>query len=198
MKGLVFIILFISHIFVYGNALKIGVLQFAPPFSSVAGDGNHYYGFTIDLMDNICQRMQLECNYVSTTIDQHVNSLLQGIIDVSFIPVPIPAKLSGPFIFSLPYLTSNGQFLATKESSINSLAEIKNQKIGVISGTLYDVIIESHYGADNDIIKYEKITDLISALANQEVNLIYVNASVARYMRCQPRKRGTSEAGSPW
>ncbi len=182
MKALVFIILFISNIFVYGNSLKVGILNFAPPFSSLAGDGNHYFGFTIDLMDNICQRLQIECNYVSTTIDEHGNSLQQGLIDVSFIPVPIPTQISGPFIFSLPYLASNGQFLALKENPIHTLAEIKNHKIGVITGTLYDVIVQSHYGTDNEIIKYKIITDLVSALANHEVDLIYVNDSVAKYM----------------
>jgi ABC-type amino acid transport substrate-binding protein len=182
MKALVFIILFISNVLAYSDIIKVGVLEFAPPYSSLAGDGKHFFGFTIDLMDNICQRLQAECSYVSTTLDQHGNSLQQGVIDVSFVPVPISTAPSGAFIYSLPYLVSNGQFLALKESPMNSLADIKKHKIGVMSDTLYNVISKSPYATDNEIKKYEAITDLISALANHEVDVIYVNDSVAKYM----------------
>ena len=182
MKALVFIILFISNVLAYSDTIKVGVLKFAPPYSSLAGDGNHFFGFTIDLMDNICQRLHAECSYISTTMNQHGNSLQQGIIDISFIPIPISTDNSGTFIYSLPYLASNGQFLSLKESPINSLADIKKYKIGVMTETLYSVIIKSPYATDNEIKKYEKITDLISALANREVDVIYVNDSVAKYM----------------
>ncbi|MCL9684518.1 transporter substrate-binding domain-containing protein [Legionella maioricensis] len=182
MKALVFIILLISNTFAYSDTLKVGVLKFAPPFSSLAGDGKHFFGFTIDLMDNICQRIQAECSYVSTTVDQHGNALQQGLIDVSFIPVPISAESSESFVFSLPYLASNGQFLTLSDSPIKNLADIKNHKIGVITDTLYTVVLNSPYAKDNDIKKYELMTDLIAALANHKVDVIYVNDSVGKFM----------------
>lgn len=182
MKILVFISLFIFNIVAYSGTINVGVLKFAPPFSSFTGDGNHYYGFVIDLMGNICLRINEKCTYKAVKAGAQFDSLKQETIDISFIPVPIASEPSGNFIFSLPYLASKGQFLTLKENKINELSEIKNLKIGVVKNTLYPLLIRTQYAETNTIKEYDKFTDLFAALASNEIAVIYINATVAKYI----------------
>ncbi|CEG55594.1 transporter substrate-binding domain-containing protein [Legionella fallonii] len=182
MKTLVFIILLVSNIVASSAPVSIGVLKFAPPFSSLAGDGNHYYGFTIDLMDNLCKRINEQCIYKSADIKQQYEQLERGDFDLSFLPVPISSKIPEQFIYSLPYLASNGHFLALEDSNIKTVNDIKNYKIGVVHDTLYPIIANSGFAQLNTIKGYATINEVLSALQNREVDVIYVNASVAKYI----------------
>jgi ABC-type amino acid transport substrate-binding protein len=182
MNFLLFIFLFIFNIWGHSAPVNVGILKFAPPFSSLAGDGNHYYGFIIDMMGSICKRINEQCNYKAINADQQFADLEDGIIDISFVPIPITPDPSGVFIYSLPYLASKGQFLTLEQNKINTLADIKNFKIGVLKDTLYPLLMESKFAIDNTIKNYDKFTDLFTVLASKEVDVIYVNATVGKYI----------------
>jgi len=182
LKIIIFIILFISNFVAYSGTINVGVLEFAPPFSSLSGDKNHYFGFTIDLMDEICKRLHSECAFKAATVGEQITLLNQGTIDVSFIPVPITTDQAGNFIFSLPYLASNGQFISVDGGGVSTLADLKNHNVGVLKDTLYSTLLKSPYVSVDKIKQYTVITDLIAALGNHEVDAIFVNDSVARFI----------------
>ena len=147
MKILGFILLFLSSIATYSETINVGVIDFGPPFSSKADDGNHYYGFYIDLMDSICKHLNAECHYKPTALTNELKELKEGFTDVCFLPIPINSIPSKEFIYSLPYLASYGQFLTMKDSSINNLTDIKNINIGVLQATFYTSIMQSNFAS---------------------------------------------------
>lgn len=181
MKTLVFVILFITNISAYSATINIGVLNFAPPFSSLAGK-NHYYGFTIDLMDKICKRIHSQCVYKSISPDRQFGELEQGTVDIAFLPIPISSTIPEQFMYSLPYLASNGQFLSLANSNIKTIGDIKNAKIGVVQDTLYPILADSNFAQTNTIKGYKAVTEMINGLQNHDVDVVYVNASVAKYI----------------
>ena len=181
MKKIVFIILLVSNFFAYSSTINVGVLEFAPPFSSLSGDKNHYFGFTIDLMDEICMRLHTQCSFKAATVGEQITLLNEGTVDVSFIPIPINGEQSGNFIFSLPYLASNGQFVSVDGGGIRTLADLKNHNVGVLRDTLYTTLLDSPYVSFDKIKQYNAITDLIAALGDHDVDAIFVNDSVAKY-----------------
>jgi ABC-type amino acid transport substrate-binding protein len=182
MKILAFVILISANILAYGSPIKVGVLKFAPPFSSVTGNGTTHFGFVIDVMNSICKRMNEECVYKSTPLEKNKEWLDQGIIDVSFIPTPISSSQS-QYLFSLPYFASNGQFISMHNSNINNLDDLKNHiKIGVVKTTLSEALTDSKYAVGNDIKVYDKVSDLFTALSTQEINVLFINARIAKYV----------------
>ncbi len=176
-----FIILFISSFLAYGNPLTVGILRFAPPFSS-ADNNNHYFGFSVDLMDEICKRINETCTYKATDLDTQFKDLDEGVIDITFLPSPLPSTEPTNYIFSLPYISSNGQFMALKSSNINSVDDIKNKKIGALQATFIQYNVLPNYTAKENIKAYSKITSLIEALSNHDIDAALVNASVAKYL----------------
>ncbi|WP_454785955.1 transporter substrate-binding domain-containing protein [Legionella sp. WA2024007413] len=180
-KQLVFIILLASSFFAYSSPLTVGVLKFAPPFSSTDID-NHYFGFSVDLMDEICKRIATDCIYKPTDLDSQFRDLNTGFIDITFLPSPLPSTEPTNYVFSLPYITSNGQFMSLKNSNINSINDIKNKKIGALQATFIQYNVLPNYTSKQNIKAYSKITSLIEALNNHEIDAALVNENVAKYL----------------
>ncbi len=182
MRLIVLIILLVSNVFAYGDILKVGVLQFAPPFSSKSDTSNHYYGFVIELMTTVCHRLNAECEYVAIPKNGELNGLDQKVYDITFTPSPITTLLPDSYLYSLPYLPSNGQFLTLKTSSINTIDDIKNKKIGFYKINFQEAPVLNRYNDTNTFVEYTDPAELISALMNKKIDVILINHYAARYI----------------
>ncbi|KTD01281.1 transporter substrate-binding domain-containing protein [Fluoribacter gormanii] len=180
-RHIVFIILLASSLLAYGDPLAVGVLKFAPPFSSTDSD-NHYFGFSVDLMDEICKRIASSCIYKPTDLDSQFKDLDSGYIDITFLPSPLPSTESTNYVFSLPYITSRGQFISLKNSNINTIDDIKNKKIGALRATFIQSNVLPNYTSKQNIKAYSQITLLIGALSNHDIDVALVNENVAKYL----------------
>lgn len=182
MRLIVFLILLVSNVLAYGDKLKVGVLQFAPPFSSKSDTSNHYYGFVIELMTTICSRLHAECEFVAIPKNGELSGLNQKVYDITFTPNPMTPLLPTPYLYSLPYLPSHGQFLTLKTSSINVIEDLKNKKIGFYKINLQEVPSLNKYNDTNTFVEYTDPADLISALMNKKIDAILINHYAARYI----------------
>ncbi|CEG56154.1 transporter substrate-binding domain-containing protein [Legionella fallonii] len=182
MKLIVLIILLVSNVLAYGDKLKVGVLQFAPPFSSKSDTSNHYYGFVIELMNTVCKRLQAECEYVAIPKQGELSGLDQGIFDITFTPKPITSFLPDSYLYSLPYLPSHGQFLTLKTNSIKTPEDINNKRVGFYKINFQEAPILSKYSNMNTFIEFTDPAELISALMNKKIDVILINHYAARYI----------------
>ena len=167
--------------------LLIGTISDNPPFSSYASQQNQFYGFEIDLMLEICNRQKIKCQFIPTIASRMVNDLTSGKIDLVLASIIIPTTIvDEPVIFSKPYLISYAQFITNKQSPINQLNEIRNKKVGVRLGTLFhgtmfkNFILEMYNNQVKPVL-YLSMSDLLSALQNQEVDAVCSNAVPIRY-----------------
>ena len=102
-------------------------------------------------------------------------------IDLAIESYIIPDTPPPGFIFSLPYLPSNAEFIVEKNSTIATTADIKNKVVGVRHGTLFDDLLRKLYGNNVSISKYMTVSELLSALDNGEVDTILTDAVVADF-----------------
>lgn len=183
MKLIFFLLLFIGNIFAYAAPLQIGVVAFAPPFSSAIGSNNQYYGFCIDLINEICTRLQETCQYKLTDLGQkQLNDLRQGIIDVTFLTSPVRPTNGTDYIYSLPYIPSRGQIVVLENSKINSLDELAGKQIGVFQASALKNTVVSKYTSLNNIHEYTSMPEMLDALNSHQVDALLINASFARYL----------------
>ena len=163
----------------YSNTIIVGVSKSAPPFSAVDGS-NHYFGFCIDLMNEMCNRLHINCEYKPVTMKNQMDELNAGDIDVTFPPSPIPQALSPNYVYSLPYMTSDGQFL-TMSSNIKTIADLKNKKIGTLEASHLEDTLTLYTSRDN-IKSYPKISLMITALLSNNVDAIVMNINIFKYL----------------
>ncbi|KTC80991.1 transporter substrate-binding domain-containing protein [Legionella cherrii] len=179
LRHTLFFITLMSNTLAYSDTIVVGVSKAAPPFSAVAG-GGHYFGFCIDLMNELCKRLNETCEYKPITMRNQMDMLNSGDIDITFPPAPIPQTPSQDYIYSLPYMTSNGQFL-TMSPDIKTLDDIKNKKIGTVQEShLRDTLLL--YTSQDNIKEYPKISLMIMALLNHDVDAIIMNVNIFKYL----------------
>lgn len=185
MKLLIFLILFISNLVTYANPtnpITIGVFKYAPPFSAYSGDGNNFYGFNIDMMQSICLQMKVKCLFKPISLGNQLKVLRDGSVNLIFTPSPIVDTTDTDYMFSLPYLTSHARFMTLDQNNINTLNDIKNKKIGAINNTLYTDLMDTQYKTNNTVQEFQAMPDMMSALINNDVDVIILNDSVAKYI----------------
>ncbi len=162
------------------TTINVGTLIFKPPFISSPG-----YGFDIDLVHLLCQRLQEQCNLRPMGMDQLYQNLKDGKIDLAIGGIPISYSLQINFIFSLPYMLSKGQFLVLKKNQINSISELKDQSIGILQnplngGVFYKYLLD-RYNGQFKIKLYNDIEDVLADLNNKTISAAFLNRSSVNY-----------------
>lgn len=180
-RGFVFIIFCLISNLSFSSPLKVGVGVSGPPIVEkvITNQGPHYFGFCIDLMDNICKRIGKACTYSEVTLNNQFDLLDNGKIDLLILTRPYTSYSLKQYTFSIPYATSNIQFITLKDSPINKITDIKNKKVGVNKNTFYGLLLKSPYGKHNQIISYDNTTDLFSDLEQNKIDVIVLNHAIA-------------------
>ena len=167
-------------------SILIGVSTDNPPFSIQSDGKNHFYGFEIDLMNEICNRIKVKCEYKPVIVSEITSELSSGHIDLAIAAIIRPPTPLNGFIFSVPYLPSGAKFMALKESEINTPNDIINKTVGVRRGTLgaghlFEDLILKKYNNTIKISEYITTEDIFMALTNKEVDIIFTNEAVVKY-----------------
>ncbi|WP_162262951.1 transporter substrate-binding domain-containing protein [Legionella erythra] len=160
--------------------LKVGTVYFYPPFVTAANSG-----FDLDIIRIICEKLRRDCEIVPMDYHELFPALKQGTIDIAIGGITIYSKNSDKFIYSLPYMVSYGQFLIKNDSTLDTLSQLADQRIGVIrgeedGGVFYRYLKEKFTGQFK-IEFYNDMEDLIEALKNSEVTAAFFHQSTAVY-----------------
>ncbi len=167
--------------FDHAQALTIGIMPNNQPLSSLADNENHFFGFEVDLMQGICERIKQPCAFTPVLMKQIQPALMALKIDLAIAAYIIPDKPPAGFIFSLPYLPSNAEFIVDQNSKIKTPADIDNKEVGLRHGTLFDNLLHTLYGNNVSIKQYMTIDELLSALHNRDVDAALIDAVAADY-----------------
>ena len=163
------------------QTIYIGTAAGSPPFSYVVSERNHFYGFEVDLMSELCRRIEVKCEFKPVVVSTIVNEINSGKINFAVAGITLPSRHLKEFVFSLPYLQSSGQFLSLKGSKIIYPADIKGKRVGVRRSTLeggsfFKELTLEIYNYHVKVVEYPTMHDLFMALSKKEVDVIFCNA----------------------
>lgn len=181
MTKLLFLVLFLVVPLSFAKTLTIGTTTQNPPFSSLADQKDHFYGFDIDIMGAICQRLKLQCQLTPLVFNDLFTALATHKIDLAIGAIVITESEEKQFLFSLPYLESNAQFITKQLSSIKKSQDILNKKVGVRRGTPFKNLALTLYHNQITIREFAEIDDLLNALSTDAIDVILTNAAAAKY-----------------
>ncbi len=161
------------------SSVTIGVLPYNPPFEVAADKEGHFFGFDIDIMTSICQRINMECHFVSGTLSELFTMLSQGQIDLAMGALTITPARKKTYIFSLPYLASYGHFFATKKYAL--ISDLKGQRVGVLKGSLYRPLTKKMFNDQVNVIEFKTSVNVVDALIEGKVDAAFMDEGSAKY-----------------
>lgn len=177
---ILFLTLLLSPI-LKAEPIRIGTLVYYPPFVVEADKKGHFFGFEVELMMEACNRIQADCHFIPLTFSQIFTELLAGHINLGLAAISITELREETFLFSLPYLVSGGQFITTSDSSINSLHDIGEKKVGLVQGTLFKALVLEHYNNLAQIIEYPTLSEVFQALSTHRIDVAITDEGAAKY-----------------
>src|SRR3990167_967629 len=173
----------------FSNPLIIGTAPDNPPFSSFSDNKNNFYGFEIDIMLEICNRIHTPCQFKPIILSNILTLFTEQKLDLVIATVIAPPPNSpdaANFVFSTPYLSSSAQFLVRADSNIHTIQDIRYKTIGVRLGplfkeTLFKDYVLKLYNQQLNVKSYLTMDDLMDGLQNQIVDAIFSNTRVLHY-----------------
>lgn len=181
MRYFIYGLFLLTSSILHAETLKIGTVSFGPPFEMAADNNHHFFGFDIDLMQEICTRIQASCQFSNMTFEQLFSRLDNDNIDLAIGAISITNLRQKSYLFSLPYLVSSGQFVTKKTTTIHSLQDIQGKKIGVVKGTVFAELIQGMFSQAISIDEFDAVADLLEALADDDVDIIMLDSGTSDY-----------------
>nr|WP_239495272.1 transporter substrate-binding domain-containing protein [Salinicola halophilus] len=151
-----------------------------PPFEyrNAAGD---LEGFEIDLGEELCQRAELECEWVVQGWDGIIPGLLAHKYDAILSSMRITPARERQVRFTKPYAMSPKVWVARKGSEIDldDSASLEGRSVGVQRGTTQDAFITERYADTLEVRRYATAADVALDLESQRLDLAFLNYPVA-------------------
>ena len=181
-KSLIFLLLICLSTLIHGEDIVVGVVNNEPPYTSALVNGKGYYGFCVDLAEEICSRLKVTCKYKETKFDRQLEDMRNGYFDMTFFPSPITSTKKEDYMYTLPYLLSLGQFITLSDNDINSIKDLENKKIGVLKSSGLKTSFLANYVSLDNVIEFPDTTHILNALSSHEIDAILINSSVTKYL----------------
>jgi ABC-type amino acid transport substrate-binding protein len=164
---------------VEAGKLTIGSDLAYPPMEYM--DGDTPTGFGVAMMEEICDRIGLECNFLSPqNFDTLITQVAAGTtMDVAMSSITITDEREEEVDFSDPYYDSNQAIVVLKDSGITSRDELNGQPVAAQSGTTGEDWIRENL-KDSEFTAYNTPAEALAALRTGAVVAVVYDEPVAQ------------------
>jgi len=174
-----FILIFpMQHL--YAASLIIGTLAFSPPFEVQSSNGE-FFGFEIRLMQEICARIKYQCVFKAVDFQDIAPMIDTGALDVGIASIIITPEKQKEYLFSIPYKSSDLQYLIKADSNFKTWQELHGKAIGTYNDSQAFIFVKKQFNNNVQVKTYRHTIDIIDALNKQAVSAIVISAGQAMY-----------------
>lgn len=134
-----------------------------PPFNFIGKDGE-VTGFDIDIANAIAKKMGVKAVPITTEWEGIVASLIARRSDMIIGSMAITPERKKKVSFTEPYYHGGAQFFAKKGTSLKSIEDLKDGKVGVVTGTTFHEVLDK---MDNisKILQFQSDVDNFKSVA---------------------------------
>ncbi|EKK4013502.1 basic amino acid ABC transporter substrate-binding protein [Cronobacter sakazakii] len=192
------------------SLLKAGLLMaalagsaFAAQETYVVGAGGTYRpfefensqkqleGFDIDIIKAIAKAENFNVKLVNTPWEGIFATLGSGDRDILISGITITDKRKQMVDFSAPYFPAEQSIVVAADSKVDSLAALKNEKVGVVNSSTGDIVVSDALGKNNTAIKrFDNTPLMLQELFEDGVSAAVGDVGVVKYyIKQHPEKR---------
>ncbi len=126
--------------------VRIGTEGAYPPFNELTPD-NQLVGFDIDVAKALCEKMKVECEFVTQDWDGMIPALLAGKYDAIIASMSITPERAEKVAFTGKYYNTPPALAVPKDSAIQGASpeDVAGKAIGAQSSTTHSRYVEQFY-----------------------------------------------------
>lgn len=158
-----------------GKLLRIGIGPTYYPFSYYLS--SKLVGFEVEIITRYCNWVGRPVEFVDLDFPALIPALVQGKLDAAICNFNITEERKKSVLFTEPYWDNHSVYVykkkpVTDELVITSEEQLKDVKVGVVSGSSHDLIVTGKMDEDK-IFRFNTIPDLMQALMNGRIDAAY-------------------------
>jgi octopine/nopaline transport system substrate-binding protein len=179
--------------------------------------GGKLGGFEVDMMEDLCKRMQISCKLVVQNWDGMIAGLKAGKFDVMMDSIVITDERKKEIAFSAPYASTSASFVTasgkllpeakgpalklgndakTVRAAIEPLrAALKGKTIGIASGTVYTAFMDAHFKDIATIREYSASADTMLDLKAGRIDAAFDDVTLINSILEKPENKGLAYTG---
>ncbi|EGT4357139.1 basic amino acid ABC transporter substrate-binding protein [Cronobacter sakazakii] len=148
-------------------------------------------GFDIDIIKAIAKAENFNVKLVNTPWEGIFATLGSGDRDIIISGITITAKRKQMVDFSAPYFPAEQSIVVPADSKVDSLAALKNEKVGVVNSSTGDIVVSDVLGKNNTAIKrFDNTPLMLQELFEDGVSAAVGDVGVVKYyIKQHPEKR---------
>lgn len=139
-----------------------------PPFNFINNEGN-ISGFDIDIANALADKMGVKAKPITTAWDGIVGGLQSKRFDTIIGSMAITEDRLEKVDFTNPYYYDGAQFFVKSDMDIKDINEVKDGKIGVVTGTTFHDALKEMENI-SEILQFESDVDNFMALEQGRSN----------------------------
>jgi len=160
--------------------LKMGVEGAYPPFNSIDASGK-VVGFDVDIGNELCKRINRQCQWVTQQWDGMIPALQTGKFDVMVSSMTITPERSAQVLFTVPYYYSYAMMASHVGSGLVFSREgLAGKTIGIQAGTSHEPWLPKKYGTGFQIKPYPSTDDMFLDFENGRLDGIFADVVIIK------------------
>jgi len=157
-----------------GKKIIIGTDPTYPPFEYPEETTGEYIGFDVDMMNDLCGRLNCAPEFVPTAWDGIFVALAAGEFDMVASGATITAEREEIVDFSYPYLVYGQILLLPTGSDINDVKAAEGRPVGAQLGTTNEFTAIDLFG-DANVKRYDTFDLAVIALLQGDVDAVVID-----------------------
>lgn len=160
------------------QVLKMGVEGAYPPFNSIDSNGD-VTGFDVDIGNELCERMNRDCEWVTQQWDGMIPALKTGKFDVMVSSMTITDERAEQVLFTDPYYFSYAMMATFAGSDLSLDSDsLAGKTIGLQAGTNHERWLPEKYGDGFEVRAYPSTDDMFLDFENGRLDAIFADAAI--------------------
>ncbi len=158
------------------NKLIVGMSADYPPFEFK--EGEHFQGLDVDLAKLIGKQLNKEIEFKDLSFSSLFAALNSGQIDLAISTITATKERSKIFDLSEPYYFADLALIFRKDQPVQSVSELRTQKIGAQLGSTMEAWVKDFFRDANfkdlKLITMDLNPQLIEALKSKQIDIVVV------------------------
>ena len=147
-------------------------------------DSSRLVGFEVEIADALARRLGVRAEFVQNDWQTLIASLERGDFDIILNGLEVTAARQGRVAFTQPYYRFTETLVVRRESAAHSLADLQQQRVGTLSGSLAEDLLKSAGGIA--IVLYEGVEEPYIDLERGRLQGVLLDNIIAESVRLRP------------
>lgn len=161
-----------------GGTLRMGTNATFPPYETV-DDKNNVVGIDPDIAQAVADKLGMKLEIINMEFESLIPALSADQIDIVFAGMTVDPERAEQVDFTISYATGIQAIIVPEDSTIATVEDLKDKKVGVQTGTTGDMYCTDDLGEDH-VQRFESGVVATQALVNGQIDAVVIDNEPAK------------------